>query len=456
LTSALRDLVYAGAAFVWSIAAFTILVTGVSVTASLLVFVVGVFVWVGFVYVVRWTTGVDRRLAGWQRHERLDAAYRRPPASGFLPLLRTVSSDPQTWRDVAWLGVTSVAGLTLGLAAVIAVGIGVAYVSMPIWYWAIPDPHGQYGLTNLGLFTVDTPGEALAMTAVGLALVPAALLLARGYAIAHAALAARILSPAPRHVPRRDDVVPTSDRIEDAMAITGEAVQSSKITTKPVLIELSAVHKVYRTGKLEYPALRGVDLAIEDGDMVAIVGPSGSGKSTIMNMITGIDRATSGTVTVDGQRIDQMSEEELAVWRGWRVGVVFQFFQLLPTLTALENAMLPMDFSRRVTKRERAPLALHNLEQVGLADKADHLPSELSGGEQQRVAIARALVADPPLLIGDEPTGNLDTRTAAEMLDLLRRLNDDGTTVLYVTHDLELAARAHRVVTIRDGVVASD
>jgi putative ABC transport system ATP-binding protein len=175
-----------------------------------------------------------------------------------------------------------------------------------------------------------------------------------------------------------------------------------------------------------------------------------------MNMITGIDRATSGEVTVDGQRIDRMSEEQLAVWRGRRVGVVFQFFQLLPTLTALENAMLPLDFSRRVPKRERAPLALHNLDLVGLSDKADHLPSELSGGEQQRVAIARALAADPPLLIGDEPTGNLDTHTAAEMLDLLRRLNDDGTTVLFVTHDLELAARAHRVVTIRDGVVASD
>jgi putative ABC transport system ATP-binding protein len=140
------------------------------------------------------------------------------------------------------------------------------------------------------------------------------------------------------------------------MAVTHEAVVTSRVTTKPVLIELSGVHKVYRTGKLEYPALHGVDLAIEDGDMVAIVGPSGSGKSTIMNMITGIDRATSGTVTVDGQRIDQMSEEELAVWRGRRVGVVFQFFQLLPTLTALENAMLPLDFSRRVPKRERAPL----------------------------------------------------------------------------------------------------
>ena len=221
------------------------------------------------------------------------------------------------------------------------------------------------------------------------------------------------------------------------------------------LIELAGVEKVYRTGKVEYRALRGVDLTIEMGDMVAIVGPSGSGKSTIMNMITGIDRPSAGTVTVDGQRIDEMSEEELAIWRGRRVGVVFQFFQLLPTLTALENAMLPLDFSRRVPKRERPALAMHNLELVGLADKADSLPSEMSGGQQQRVAIARALAADPPLLIGDEPTGNLDTRTAAEMFDLLVRLNAEGSTVLYVTHDRELAAKAHRTVTIRDGVVAA-
>src|SRR5215212_9328525 len=222
------------------------------------------------------------------------------------------------------------------------------------------------------------------------------------------------------------------------MAVTAARVDTSGTTVKPALIELSGVHKVYRTGKLEYPALRGVDLAIEDGDMVAIVGPSGSGKSTIMNMITGIDRATSGAVTVDGQRIDQMSEEQLAVWRGRRVGVVFQFFQLLPTLTALENAMLPLDFSRRVPRRERASVAMRNLELVGLADRAHSLPSELSGGQQQRVAIARAIAADPPLLIGDEPTGNLDTRSAAEMFDLLERLNGEGSTVMYVTHDMEL------------------
>jgi putative ABC transport system ATP-binding protein len=224
---------------------------------------------------------------------------------------------------------------------------------------------------------------------------------------------------------------------------------------RPPLIELAGVEKEYRTGRVAYRALRGVDLTIDAGDMVAIVGPSGSGKSTIMNMITGIDRPTAGTVTVDGRRIDQMSEEELAAWRGERVGVVFQFFQLLPTLTALENAMLPLDFTRRVPKRERAPLALRNLELVGLADKAGNLPAELSGGQQQRVAIARALAADPPLLIGDEPTGNLDTRTAAEMFDLLLRLNAEGSTILYVTHDRELAARAHRVVTICDGVVAA-
>src|SRR6476659_7538016 len=237
------------------------------------------------------------------------------------------------------------------------------------------------------------------------------------------------------------------------MAVTREAAVTSGITAEPVLIELSGVHKVYRTGKLEYPALRGVDLSIEGGDMVAIVGPSGSGKTTIMNMITGIDKPTQGSVTVDGQQIHALSEEQLAIWRGSNVGIVFQFFQLLPTLTALENAMLPLDFARRGSKHERFETAKHNLELVGLADKLDHLPAELSGGEQQRVAIARALASDPKLIIGDEPTGNLDTQTAAEMFELLRRLNDEGKTVLYVTHDLELAARAERIVEIRDGVV---
>ena len=159
-------------------------------------------------------------------------------------------------------------------------------------------------------------------------------------------------------------------------------------------------------------------------------------------------------MTVEGVRIDQLSEEKLASWRGQNVGIVFQFFQLLPTLTALENAVLPLDFAHRGSEHERFERASRNLELVGLADKLDHLPSELSGGEQQRVAIARSLACDPKLIVGDEPTGNLDTHTAAEMFELLAKLNDEGKTVLYVTHDPSLAERAHRRVTIRDGVVA--
>jgi putative ABC transport system ATP-binding protein len=221
------------------------------------------------------------------------------------------------------------------------------------------------------------------------------------------------------------------------------------------LIEVRAVEKVYRSGKMEYKALRGIDLTVQRGEMVAVVGPSGSGKSTVLNVLTGIDRPTTGSVTVAGRRISEMSEEDLAAWRGEHVGIVFQFFQLLPTLTALENAMLPMDFAKRGTKKERSEVAQRNLERVGLAGSADHLPSELSGGEQQRVAIARALANEPELIIGDEPTGNLDTQTSAEMFELFRTLNAEGRTVLYVTHDLELAARADRVITIRDGLVAA-
>ena len=226
--------------------------------------------------------------------------------------------------------------------------------------------------------------------------------------------------------------------------------------TEPPLIELAGVEKVYRTGRVEYRALRGVDLEIAAGEMVALVGPSGSGKSTVLNMVTGIDRPTTGQVTFDGQRLDQLSEEELAVWRGANVGIVFQFFQLLPTLSALENAVLPLDFLRRGSKSERFATARRNLELVGLGDKADHLPAELSGGEQQRVAIARSLAAEPRLIVGDEPTGNLDTVTAADMFGLLEELNREGKTILFVTHDRDLAARAPRVIEIRDGVVVDD
>jgi len=218
-----------------------------------------------------------------------------------------------------------------------------------------------------------------------------------------------------------------------------------------VLIELRGLEKVYTTGKLEFHALRGVDLAISEGEITALMGPSGCGKSTMLNMITGIDRPTGGTVTVGGVRIDTMREDEMATWRGRNVGIIFQFFQLFPTLTALENAMLPMDFAKRGTVAERREVAKRNLGLVGLGDKLDNLPAELSGGEQQRVAIARSLANDPAIIVGDEPTGNLDSQTEGRMFELLKELNDRGKTILYVTHSAALAGKAERVVRMLDG-----
>jgi putative ABC transport system ATP-binding protein len=222
------------------------------------------------------------------------------------------------------------------------------------------------------------------------------------------------------------------------------------------IIELARVEKVYRSGKVSFPALSGVDLTIAAGEMVAVTGPSGSGKSTIINLIAGIDRPTAGTVTVAGSRLDQMTEEQLAVWRGRTIGIVFQFFQLLPTLTAAENAALPLDLARIGPHRERTAAASRNLATVGLGDRGSRLPLELSGGEQQRVAIARAMACQPPILLGDEPTGNLDTGMAMDMFKLLKNLNDQGTTVVYVTHDPALARLADRIVSVRDGLVTSD
>ena len=199
-----------------------------------------------------------------------------------------------------------------------------------------------------------------------------------------------------------------------------------------------------------------MNLAVEAGEMVAITGPSGSGKSTIINLIAGIDRPTAGTVTVNGSRLDRMTEEQLAVWRGRTIGVIFQFFQLMPTLTAEENATLPLDLARIGAPRERRERAIKNLARVGLSDRGHRLPLELSGGEQQRVAIARAMACQPPVLLGDEPTGNLDTELSRQMFGLLRGLNDNGTTVVYVTHDLALAEMASRIVSVRDGRVTGD
>ena len=221
-------------------------------------------------------------------------------------------------------------------------------------------------------------------------------------------------------------------------------------------IELVGVEKTYHTGRVGFRALRGVNLTITAGEMVAIVGPSGSGKTTIVNLIAGIDRPTEGTVTVNGSRLDQMTEEQLAVWRRHNIGIVFQFFQLLPTLTATENAVLPMDLAKLGSPRDRKARASRHLAMVGLGDRGDRLPLELSGGEQQRVAIARAIACEPKILLGDEPTGNLDTDTAREMFDLLSGLHDTGTTVIYVTHDPGLAALASRVITVRDGMIVGD
>jgi len=222
-----------------------------------------------------------------------------------------------------------------------------------------------------------------------------------------------------------------------------------------VQIELKNLDKIYKTGKLEFRALKNVDLQIVEGELTAIVGPSGSGKSTILNMITGIDRPTNGTVIIDGLRIDNMKEDQLAKFRGENIGIIFQFFQLFPTLTALENAMIPMDFAKKGTLQERREIAKRNLELVGLGDKLNNLPSELSGGEQQRVAIARALANDPKIIIGDEPTGNLDSKTEAIMFELLKKLNEQGKTIIYVTHSKELAAKASRKIVLLDGKIVN-
>ena len=222
------------------------------------------------------------------------------------------------------------------------------------------------------------------------------------------------------------------------------------------IIELARVEKVYRSGRVGFPALSGVDLCIGAGELVAITGPSGSGKTTIIHLIAGIDRPTAGTVTVAGARLDQMTEDQLSAWRGRTIGLVFQFFQLLPTLTAVENAALPLDLARIGPARERRAAAGRHLAAVGMADRGDRLPLELSGGEQQRVAIARAMACQPQVLLGDEPTGNLDTALARDMFNLFKTLNGSGTTVVYVTHDQGLAALASRVISVRDGQIVAD
>ena len=224
-------------------------------------------------------------------------------------------------------------------------------------------------------------------------------------------------------------------------------------STGETLISLHNVIKEYETAAGAYVALRGINLRIDRGEFVAIVGKSGSGKSTLINMITGIDRSTSGVVRVAGVDLGGLSEGKLAVWRGRTIGIIFQFFQLLPTLTVAENVMLPMDFCNIGTARERRARAAALLDRMDLSEQADKLPAALSGGQQQRVAIARALANDPPMLVADEPTGTLDSRTADSIFHLFEQLAEQGKTVVMVTHDKDLSSRAGRAVVVADGQI---
>jgi putative ABC transport system ATP-binding protein len=214
--------------------------------------------------------------------------------------------------------------------------------------------------------------------------------------------------------------------------------------------------KSFPIGGGEVTVLRGISFDVQNGEFVSIVGPSGNGKSTLLNMITGIDRPTDGDLIVTGREIRRMSENKLAAWRGQHVGIVFQFFQMLPALSLLQNIILPMDFAKKYKPRERQERAMYLLESVGLADQAHKLPGMVSGGQQQRAAIARALANDPDLLVADEPTGNLDTRNANDVFDLFMELVEQGKTLLMVTHDKELARRVPRVVEIIDGKITRD
>lgn len=241
------------------------------------------------------------------------------------------------------------------------------------------------------------------------------------------------------------------------MAILSETqgIESANRNGVP-MVNVLGVDKYYHSDAGDYHALKSIDLQINPGEFVSIIGKSGSGKSTLLNMITGIDRPTKGEVYVNGSAIHAMSENQLAGWRGENLGIIFQFFQLLPALSLRQNVILPMDLAGKYSPRERRTRAEHLLELVGLADQMHKLPSLVSGGQQQRAAMARALANDPPLLIADEPTGNLDSKTAATVFALFNQLVAEGKTVIIVTHDSSLAKNAHRTALIADGEIVNE
>ena len=222
------------------------------------------------------------------------------------------------------------------------------------------------------------------------------------------------------------------------------------------LINLNHVYKAYTLGQLRSPILQDISLSINAGEFVAIPGPSGNGKSTLLNLLTGIDKPCHGEIIINGTALHLLKEEELSVWRGLNVGIVFQFFQLLPSLTLLQNIQLPMDFANKYPKRERLDRAHYLLERVGLRYQAKQLPGQTSGGQQQRAAIARALANDPALIVADEPTGNLDSATAENIYTLFSALQQEGKTLIIVTHNEDLAKTANRHITLHDGRISSD
>ena len=238
--------------------------------------------------------------------------------------------------------------------------------------------------------------------------------------------------------------------------LTHEAHTKSRDAPEEPMIEVRNLVKRFAVGEGEVTVLKNISFQVKRGEFLSIVGPSGSGKSTLINMFTGIDRPSEGEIEVGGTKIDEMNEGQLAQWRGQNLGLVFQFFQLLPALSLVDNVILPMDFANKFERKERRERAMGLLDTVGLADQALKLPGMVSGGQQQRAAIARALANDPPLIVGDEPTGNLDSASSERMVELFFQLVEEGKTLIMVTHDQAIARRTPRMIEIADGQIIRD
>ena len=253
------------------------------------------------------------------------------------------------------------------------------------------------------------------------------------------------------------DLIELSITKERKMAtLTQEAYTNSKGTPGELMIDVRNLVKRFAVGEGEVTVLKDISFQVNRGEFLSIVGPSGSGKSTLINMFTGIDRPSEGEIEVGGTKIDEMNEGQLAQWRGQNLGLVFQFFQLLPALSLVDNVVLPMDFANKFERKERRERANELLNTVGLAEHAHKLPGMVSGGQQQRAAIARALANDPPLIVGDEPTGNLDSASSELMVELFFKLVEEGKTLIMVTHDQAIARRTPRMIEIADGQIIRD